>query len=343
MQRLSGEVSMKQSRCFGFTLIELLVVIAIIAVLIGLLLPAIQKVREAANRAKCVNNLKQLGLALHNYHGSHDRFPPGGRGYGWCRYPEQWGDQKIYNHNGLLLLLPFLEQTAFYDKLDQTQCTSNCMEGNSGCCAPVKSVGTLQDDAVNSGNAAVVSTPIAVFHCPSDTGDPWLSTDSYYGIKAGSSFKGSKTNYDFCASIESYDCNHWHRQDARRRRLFGENSTSRIADVTDGTSNTIAVCETTFDVYNGRCSAWGYRGWVMVGVDPTSWGGGINAWDWPGVIDRPRVGQLRSWGHAGSLHLGGANFAFADGSARFLSQSTSVPLLELLAAMADGNVIGDVP
>src|SRR5262249_46006598 len=156
--------------------------------------------------------------------------------------------------------------------------------------------------------------------CPSDNGDPLLGTDQYYGIKAGSPLRGAKTNYDFCV-LANYDCNYWKRQPSNTRRMFGENSNTRMADVTDGTSNTIMLAESSFDVYNGRCNPWAYRGWVQVGVDPGV--SVINNWSYPSLL-MPRPGQLGSWARMGSLHPGGAHAAFADGSVRFLRDSTDL-------------------
>jgi prepilin-type processing-associated H-X9-DG protein len=176
-----------------------------------------------------------------------------------------------------------------------------------------------------------MATLLAVLACPSDPGQRFQGPSAAYG--PGGSLDGAKTNYDFITSTNDFYCNYWKVASSAQRTMFGENSTTRLTDVTDGTSNTLMMGESTREVYNGRCASWGYRGWVMTGIDPRY---GINDWSFPGIT--PVRGRLGSWGRAGSLHTNGANFCFADGSVRFISESTSVVTLSLLGYVADGGV-----
>jgi prepilin-type N-terminal cleavage/methylation domain-containing protein/prepilin-type processing-associated H-X9-DG protein len=322
----------------AFTLIELLVVIAIIAILVALLVPAVQKVREAGARMQCANNLKQLGLALHNYEGVNHVCPPAGKGYGWCNAsPTYVGDANVYNLNGLSLLLPYIEQGDLDMRLNRQQAMSDQTGGY--CCGDVGNTdGTLVGNPATNGNAALMGILIAPFLCPSDSGTR-LEPGTFNAYWAASNFVGAKTNYDFITSTNDFSCNHWKKAPSNARCMFGENSTTRFSDVLDGTSNTVAFGETTLDVHNGRTSCWGYRAWVMTGIDMQH---GINDWTYPAVPTYvPQVGTLGSWGRAGSMHPGGANFCLADGSVRFISETTPInPVLIHLGYMADGT---DVP
>lgn len=305
----------------GMTLVELLVVMAIIGVLIALLLPAVQAAREAARRTHCQNNLKQIGLALHSHHAARRRFPPAGKDYGWCQHPANGGTETVRNTNGLFKLLPYIEQQAFYERFNEKHAAYDATEGNNNCCSPTSSLGTLLGSAESSGNFELSKKQLSILVCPSDTGEPYLENGA------------AKTNYDFSVS-KVYECARWSHANAIEQRMFGESSTTRAANVTDGLSKTIALAETMRDVYNGSASAWSYRGWVMVGLDLGQ--KKINHWRAP---PEPRRSQLSSWGHAGSLHGDGTHVLMADGSTHFLSETTDPIVLERLAAMADDQVV----
>ncbi len=256
----------------GFTLIELLVVIAIIAVLVALLLPAVQQARESARRSQCRNNLKQLGLAISNYEASFRVYPPAGLGYGWCNASaSNPATPRIQNLNGWTLLLADFDQQAIYDQFDFNQAAQGL---NTGCCCSlVGAVGSTVagNPAVHS---AILNQQLPAFTCPSDPGNPFQGVGTCYGTTSGTG--GAKTNYDFITSRSDFSCNNWSVNTGTSRRMFGENSSCRSSHVTDVLSNTLMVGETTFNVYNGRTASWGYRGWVMTGVDVET--SGINNW-----------------------------------------------------------------
>ena len=256
----------------AFTLIELLVVIAIISILLGLLLPAVQKVRESANRIKCQNNLKQIGLACHQYHDTHKSFPSGYLAS--APYPETtpgWG--------WAAFLLPYIEQENLYRQIDFRQ--------------PVE-------------KSSAIQTPLAIFQCPSD--EPPVPdfplTDVTFAPMCTASEVDAPTGDG----------------------VFYRNSKTRIADITDGTSQTVLL---------------GDRAWVQTnGI----WAGAPN-----GAICRP--GEANVWPNAtgptqalilvhnnwinittdadgglddfSSNHPGGVNLLFADGSVHFVHSITS--------------------
>jgi prepilin-type N-terminal cleavage/methylation domain-containing protein/prepilin-type processing-associated H-X9-DG protein len=299
----------------GFTLVELLVVIAIIAVLIGLLLPAVQSAREAARRSSCSNNMKQLGVAALVYESANKAFPPAGKSYAVCQVNATYiGDPQILNMSGMVLLLPAMEVASS----SQVRNTSGAPAGSSA----------------SNGNARVRQQQLPAFVCPSATG---ARTTSY---GAGTY---AKTNYDFvCDRANDFNwCNYWR---VNRTHIFGENSRTTFQMIEDGSSKTFLFAETTS---NGRCNGpdngWAHREWAMTGIDPGM--STLNNWTYiatwttcgtPGGPNPPLAGRLGDWGRAGSLHPGGAQFVMADGSTRFVNESAAQTVLNQLSRMRDG-------
>ncbi|WP_166830221.1 DUF1559 domain-containing protein [Thalassoroseus pseudoceratinae] len=329
----------------GFTLIELLVVIAIIAILIALLLPAVQQAREAARRTQCKNNMKQLGIALHNYHDTHNAFPysvsASSSFTSGTAAVNTGGGEFHKNHRGWLLLLPFIEQGNLAEQFDFNLAASTARNGSS---VP----GGLEPGQSGNANDIVVGTSLDAFLCPSDAGPThYTGTSSAYYISGSQNAEGGAyTNYDFSVRRVSSWANKWKDESQGTRRLFGPDTSSKLRDIVDGTSNTVAVCETLRDVWNGTGQTWGYSKWVGAGVDLT-YSRGINftvccSWDSP-PFQRPgaRASRLGDWSTVGSLHPGGAQVLLADGAVRFVSETIDPSTRNNLAYIADGQVLGD--
>jgi prepilin-type N-terminal cleavage/methylation domain-containing protein len=287
----------------AFTLIELLVVIAIIAVLIGLLLPAVQKVREAAARIRCANNLKQIGLALHNYESANGRFPPGyrdprpdsqpGPGWGWP-----------------VFLLPFVEQTALHAQLDPDR----TVFGN-GSDATVPTPQTL--------------TPLAVFRCPSDPGP---ATNANYDGHATAGYRGVGWSRPQTAPgprglmITNI---------ASPNGVFYRNSRTRIADVTDGLSGTMFVAEVCLDDRRGK---WGG---IWAGANrKDQYGLWISGVIWA-IDEGPfRLNGPDKWAFCGP-HPGTVGVLLGDGSVRFVRDAADPRVAADMASRAGGEVVAN--
>jgi len=227
----------KRDRRAGFTLIELLVVIAIIATLIALLLPAVQAAREAARRSQCRNNLKQFGIAMHNYHDTARMFPMGSSVYGnsWASMGQPLLPGNVYAHamaSAFILMTPYDEQTAFAHAYQWNRAVNS-----QSVTASTNGIG-LTPAALQAASAS------GLYRCPSDT-----FPDTFPGQAASQGIFDVPINYGLSHGVSDVIC--WKEQNvpSKERGVFGINSNTRIRDITDGTSSTIAIGETAMSPF----------------------------------------------------------------------------------------------
>lgn len=321
----------------AFTLIELLVVIAIIAVLIALLLPAVQQAREAARRTQCKNNLKQIGLALHNYHDQAGMFPYSNESAASTVNSNPSLFTAYKNQTGWVLLLPLFDQGPLYNTIN----TNAAMGGwlNSGS-------KPLAGGGVPAANAAASNVKLNALLCPSDSGkQTFPGFDGNYGCASG--IASYKSSYGFSASGQPSTL--WTNLGQTTRTMFGAESNTTMRDLVDGSSNTVAIAETTLNVYDGITGSWACSQHVGNGVDFANLNGQRKINDWaccgwgpgtPWSINNPQ-GTLGEWGSVGSTHTGGLHVLLGDGSVRFISENIDSATRQRLGYIGDGNPVGD--
>ncbi|MBI3461872.1 MAG: DUF1559 domain-containing protein [Planctomycetes bacterium] len=314
----------------AFTLVELLVVIAIIGILIALLLPAVQAAREAARRSQCTNNLKQIGLAQHNFHDNFNGFPP--RNF---RAPWNTPVAGIAGPGGFwswtVLLFPYVEQQARYNALDPKN----------------NNISILPATAVYGGITGLLQQPVPVFRCPSSTGP---ATNQYYRVVGTSSTPITANNGTPSAtSGQDYATSNYVMNEMVNFPKPRTYKASRIADIRDGTSNTLLLAERALNIAPIQATSGppvmnGSRRFVAA-LLYGYWTGGTYTNNPSALIfhtcypintptnisDKPaaqvdyspgtNVVPGRNHFNVASMHPGGAMVAFCDGSVRFLSQN----------------------
>lgn len=311
------------TRRSGFTLIELLVVIAIIAILIALLLPAVQQAREAARRTQCKNNLKQVGLAMHNYHDTHNTFPPG-----------NLPNSPLNNHGptAWVHILPYVDQAPQYNRINFSL-TGTWWHGTAG-----PPPGGPQGTTFNGFK-------VAGFNCPSS---PLTDVRSFTNGGVTTVWqRGSYTLLEGAVGISEVANNS--RGIRSDSGMFTRSRNFNFRDMSDGSSNIILVAEQ---------SNWGRDAANTNNVEYRS-DGGDSIWMGTGYDERcfntttvryainTRSNALSGSGSQScntpiqSAHTGGAHVLIGDGTVKFLSENMNFDTLRFLAARADGNVVGE--
>lgn len=332
-------------RRHGFTLIELLVVIAIIAILIALLLPAVQQAREAARRTQCKNNLKQLGLAMHNYHDVHNQFAANGMS-GWGAY--------YYKGSGLTQMLPYIEQSALFNAIDfKTQ-------GPDWWCSPDSSLGRHPNGTAQKWMMAKIN----ILHCPStqcpkfESWD-WDMTTSSYAPSMGAQRMDQHNGCNSYApgspeqrgNVSGYfntgAAGHGNTNDplATSGPFSRMGFAATMAQIPDGTSNTIMMGEVLSTL---ECTDHGHYGAFTTNNQWFATTAPINyktCSSGHGYVRAPGpCGDTNSWPTARGFksdHIGGAQFVMCDGSVKFISENIDYGTYQRLGCRRDGQPVGE--
>ena len=326
-------------RRLAFTLVELLVVIAIIGVLIALLLPAVQAAREAARRSQCTNNLKQMGLALHNFQGVHKRLPAAlihsGR-YNNANAKPYKGPEAdysgqpymIYNHTGFIAMLPFMEQSALFEQYNYQ--LSNSTSSPYGIAnAPNPS---------NNPNHVVASTLVEAFRCPSEIVGPEVVTSGAGTTGFYERTSARRSNYLFSAGAYTDYNAPWDKMPGYAKGAFGNDGAVSIDTCLDGTSNTFAIGES-----RQRHTSTSYGPYWGCGTHTSVHGRGYYSNFTPNYKYGNCAGNANlkchyAWGF-GSYHPGTTNFLLLDGSVRPVKDTIAFLVARYLETPQGGEVV----